>query len=190
MTPIQELHQMMTMPVPMKTAQPAAGHQAAPHTAAAYGANAVRDKVSLGGEPEKTNLSSGDRVTTSYSLLKQLVVRLLNDQGVNTSLAGGTKPLDIQDLTPGEARDLISENGYLGVKQTSDRIVQFAIASAGNDPAKLAAIKAGVEKGFAMAEDAFGGALPEISYKTYDAVMEKLDKWAAGFENITPQLAA
>lgn len=188
MTTMQEL-QMMTMPVSMKTAQPAVNRQASTHTAAAYGANAVQDKVSLGNGPDRTNLPANDRVTTSFSLLKQLVVRLLRDQGVNTSLADGTKTFDLQDLTPGEARDLISENGYLGVKQTSDRIVQFAIASAGNDPTKLAAIKAGVEKGFAMAEDAFGGALPEISYKTYEAVMEKLDKWAAGFENTALQLA-
>jgi hypothetical protein len=64
------------------------------------------------------------------------------------------------------------------VEKTSDRIVQFAIAAAGNDPGKLEAIKAAVEKGFAMASDALGGALPEISLKTHDAIMEKLDAWA------------
>jgi hypothetical protein len=35
-----------------------------------------------------------------------------------------------------------------------------------------------VDKGFNEALEAFGGTLPEISYKTYDAVMEKLDAWA------------
>ena len=29
-----------------------------------------------------------------------------------------------------------------------------------------------------MALDGFGGTLPEISYNTYDAVIEKLDAWA------------
>ena len=38
--------------------------------------------------------------------------------------------------------------------------------------------RAAVEKGFAMASDALGGALPEISWETHDAVMEKLDAWA------------
>jgi len=29
-----------------------------------------------------------------------------------------------------------------------------------------------------MALESFGGSLPEISYQTHDAVMEKLDEWA------------
>jgi hypothetical protein len=36
----------------------------------------------------------------------------------------------------------------------------------------------GVEEGFAEAEKAFGGTLPDISYATRDAVMQKLNEWA------------
>jgi hypothetical protein len=49
---------------------------------------------------------------------------------------------------------------------------------AGGDPAQIDAIRQGVEKGFQEALDAFGGWLPDISYKTYDTVMQKLDDWA------------
>jgi hypothetical protein len=49
---------------------------------------------------------------------------------------------------------------------------------AGGDHSRLDAIKEGVEKGFNEALEAFGGWLPDISYDTYDAVMNKLDTWA------------
>lgn len=49
---------------------------------------------------------------------------------------------------------------------------------AGNDPARIDAIREGVEKGFQEAQDAFGGELPQISYDTYDSLMNKLDEWA------------
>lgn len=34
--------------------------------------------------------------------------------------------------------------------------------------------------GFSEAEKAFGGTQPQISYDTYDAIVEKLDAWATG----------
>lgn len=49
---------------------------------------------------------------------------------------------------------------------------------AGGDPAKIDVIRQGVEKGFQEALDAFGGSLPDISYETYDTVMQKLGDWA------------
>jgi hypothetical protein len=77
-------------------------------------------------------------------------------------------------------QDLIAEDGYFGVEQTSDRIFETAVALAGNDPEKLEQIRAGIDKGFEMAAQALGGTLPDISTRTYDAVMEKLDAWANG----------
>lgn len=88
------------------------------------------------------------------------------------------KGVKVDRETQAEAQELISENGYWGVEKTSDRIVQFAIAAAGNDPQKLETIRAAIEKGFAMASDALGGVLPEICRKTHDAIMDKLDAWA------------
>lgn len=113
-----------------------------------------------------------------FSDLRQLVEKLLLRQGRTFEDAVGGKEVKVDPQTRAEAQELISEDGYWGVEKTSDRIVQFAIAAAGNDPGKIEAIKAAVEKGFAMASDALGGVLPEISSKTHDAVMEKLDAWA------------
>ena len=113
-----------------------------------------------------------------FSDLRELIVRLLLRQSQASEDAEGGKGIKVDPQTRAEAKELISEDGYWGVEKTSDRIVQFAIAATGNDPGKLEAIKAAVEKGFAMASDALGGVLPEISWKTHDAMMEKLDAWA------------
>jgi len=113
-----------------------------------------------------------------YSLLRGLVTSMLKEQGIDFKVANGDQETDISEITQAEATELIADDGYFGVDQTSDRIVDFAIAIAGSDPTRLDAIKEGVEKGFTEALDAFGGWLPDISYDTYDAVMNKLDTWA------------
>ena len=78
-----------------------------------------------------------------------------------------------------QAQADIAEDGYWGVTQTSDRIIQFATALTGGDPDKIEAMRDAFKKGYAQAEKTWGGSLPEISQKTYDAVMEKFDKLAA-----------
>ncbi|MBU1231593.1 MAG: hypothetical protein KKC77_01815 [Proteobacteria bacterium] len=113
-----------------------------------------------------------------YGLLRELVVNMLKEQGIEFQAANGEQEIDISNLSQEEATELIGEDGYFGVGQTSDRIVDFAIGIAGGDPSRLAAIKEGIEKGFSEALEAFGGSLPDISYETYDAVMNKLDTWA------------
>ncbi|HID30921.1 MAG TPA: hypothetical protein EYP19_13105 [Desulfobacterales bacterium] len=113
-----------------------------------------------------------------FTDLRGLVVNLLLRQNECFEAAAGGKGVKVDPPTQADAQELISENGYWGIEQTSDRIVQFAIAAAGNDPEKLEAIGAAIEKGFAMASDVLGGVLPEICWKTHDAIMEKLDAWA------------
>ena len=127
---------------------------------------------------ENLQLSAGDR--SKYGMLQKLVANLLKEQGIDTKIAIGETGIDLTAITPEQAQDLVSEDGYLGVKQTSDRIFQFATGIAGNDPSRIAAIKEGIDKGFAEAKKAFGDWLPDISYETYDAVMKKLDDWVAG----------
>jgi hypothetical protein len=111
--------------------------------------------------------------------LRDYVVNLLQEQGIAVKFAiDSEKEIDFTAMTPDEARELISEDGYFGVEKTSDRIVEFATGAAGADVSKLDQIKDAVLKGFKEAEEAFGGTLADISYETLDAVMEKLDKWA------------
>ena len=77
-----------------------------------------------------------------------------------------------------EAQKAISEDGYWGVKQTSDRILEMAKALTGGDPSKIEEMRSAFEKGFKEATKTWGRDLPEISSQTYDAVMDKFDKWA------------
>jgi hypothetical protein len=113
-----------------------------------------------------------------FSMLQALVVNLLQQQGITTKIAASDGEIDLAALTPAQAQELVSEDGYFGVEKTSERIFQFAVAIAGGDPDRIDVIKAGIDKGFAEAQQAFGGQLPDISYNTYDAVMRKLDEWA------------
>ncbi|HEY5674621.1 MAG TPA: hypothetical protein VIR78_12995 [Malonomonas sp.] len=120
----------------------------------------------------------GVEVGTPYQLLRSLVIKTLQDQGAELLIDTGSEILDLQQLTPEKAQELISADGYFGVEQTSNRIVDFAINAFGNDPAKLEEMRAAIEDGFQQAAQAFGGSLPEISHQTYDAIMEKLDAFA------------
>jgi hypothetical protein len=142
----------------------------------------IEDKISLRNKSAESITYSISRKTniaeSGFTSLRELIVELLEEQGITTRIAAGDNSIDFKDLTPEQAQELISEEGYLGVEQTSDRIVQFAIAIAGNDPSRLEEIKASIGEGFQQAAQALGGALPDISMKTYDAVMEKLDAWA------------
>ncbi|EOS22720.1 hypothetical protein C806_03332 [Lachnospiraceae bacterium 3-1] len=85
-----------------------------------------------------------------------------------------------------QAQADIADDGYWGVEQTSDRIVEFAKALTGGDASKMEEMKAAFEKGFKAATGAWGSKLPDISNRTYDAVMKKFDDWA-GKTTETPE---
>ncbi|MCR5356452.1 MAG: hypothetical protein K6E63_03525 [Lachnospiraceae bacterium] len=77
-----------------------------------------------------------------------------------------------------EAQKAISEDGFYGVKNTSNRILEMAKALTGGDPDKIEEMRDAFKKGYSAATKSWGQALPEISQKTYDAVMEGFDNWA------------
>ncbi len=123
-------------------------------------------------------VSSEEVVEKGYEMLRKLVTTMLKEQGIDYTIATGSSTIDMSNISQEEAQGLIADDGYFGIEQTSDRIVHFAIAAAGGDTSKLDAIKEGVRTGFSEALEVFGGWLPDISYDTIDAVMEKLDAWA------------
>ncbi len=84
------------------------------------------------------------------------------------------KPL--QELTQDEAKALISDDGFFGIPQTSARIADFVLAGAGDDVEKLKAGREGILRGYQQAQRAWGGELPELSQKTLDQALEKVDK--------------
>jgi hypothetical protein len=82
----------------------------------------------------------------------------------------------ITELTQNEAKDLISENGFFGITQTSDRVSNFVFSFAGNDLELLQKGREGIVQGFEDAKKLFGGELPEISYKTQERTLALIDE--------------
>lgn len=119
------------------------------------------------------------------SQLRSIVEQLITKQG--TAFGKATDDEMWKFLAKGEftvsadvkaqAEADIAEDGYWGVEQTSDRILDFAKALAGNDPEKAEEMLEAFKEGFKQATKAWGDELPEISQKTYDAVQEKFEAW-------------
>lgn len=84
---------------------------------------------------------------------------------------------NVDQKTIDKAKEATSESGYYGVKKTSERILAFSKAVAGNDVSKADKMIEAFKKGYKEAEKIWGGKLPEISQKTYDAVMKGFDEW-------------
>lgn len=82
----------------------------------------------------------------------------------------------IAELSKEEASALVSEDGFFGVKQTSDRIANFVINGAGGDEDRFRAGREGMIQGFKEAEAMWGGKLPEISQQTMAKAIEMVDK--------------
>ncbi|MFO7911263.1 MAG: hydrogenase-4 component G [Desulfotignum sp.] len=74
------------------------------------------------------------------------------------------------------AADLLGENGYWGVKETSRRISEFVLKGAGDDLERLKAGRDGMRKGFKEAEKAWGGTLPDISHATMEKALQAIDE--------------
>lgn len=117
------------------------------------------------------------------SQLRSIVEQMMTKQGAAIGNADDMwKFLAKGDFTvsadvKAQAEKDIAEDGYWGVEQTSDRILDFAKALAGNDPKKADAMLDAFKKGFEAATKTWGDKLPDISQRTYDAVLEKMDAW-------------
>ena len=120
------------------------------------------------------------------SQLRGIVEQMMSKQGAAIGkaddmwsfLAGGnfTVSADVK----AQAQADIAEDGYWGVNQTSDRILDFAKALSGNDKSKAQELADAFKKGFDQATKAWGGKLPDISQQTYYKVLEKFDSWMNG----------
>ncbi len=88
--------------------------------------------------------------------------------------------VQIDQATRDQASAMIGEDGIFGVKQVSQNILDFAKALSGGDVSKLETLKNAFLKGFNEVANMFGGKdkMPEVSQKTYDAVMDGFDAWA------------
>lgn len=121
--------------------------------------------------------------------MQKLVNDMLSKQGKTFDIANGTnlkslfENIKVDAATVKQAQEDISEDGYWGVKQTSERMFEFAKALSGGDPEKMENMRKAFEKGYAQAKKAWGDELPEISQKTYDATQKLFDDYASQFNS-------
>ncbi len=122
------------------------------------------------------------------SNLYEIVMKTITGQGSTFAIASqddmwkflAEGKFDADPETIAKAKEDISEDGYWGVNQTSDRIVDFAIALSGGDTSKADMLLDAFKEGYEKATGTWGKDLPDISSKTYDAVLVKFEAWKNG----------
>lgn len=118
--------------------------------------------------------------------LLEIVRKSIGDQAFTfakaTNLKSVFENLAVDEDTRLQAQKDIAEDGYWGVNQTSDRIVDFAKALSGGDSSKAQELLNAFKKGFDQATKAWGDKLPDLCQKTYDAVLDKFQSWMDGTE--------
>lgn len=92
-------------------------------------------------------------------------------------LASGDYTVDA--ATKEQAQKDIAEDGYWGVKKTSQRLFDFASALAGDDVEKMEKMQKAMEKGFKQAIGAWGKELPEICSETLEAANKLFEDYYA-----------
>ena len=151
-----------------------------------------------GSKPEKkatysiNKMSAEDRAALVQQLkqdqlnrqnqLSSLVQKMFSKQAGVAKLSDLFSPENLKNVSAADiaqAKEDISEDGYYGVKQTSQRLFDFASALAGDDPEKMKEMQAAMEKGFKKAEKAWGGKLPGICQETIDAANKLFDDYYA-----------
>lgn len=146
-------------------------------------AEAATTKKTYKSDPQlvaKLKADAEARTAQLRSLVEKMMTKQADTYGnandIWKFLAKGDFTVD--PATKAQAQADIAEDGYWGVEQTSDRIIDFANALTGGNPDKIEEMRDAFIKGFKQAEEMWGGKLPELSQKTYDAVLEKFDKLA------------
>jgi len=113
---------------------------------------------SLGGNKDMFNFLSGKEDSNGFSL-KDI----------------GYEGKAITELSPEEAEELLDDEGFFGITQTSSRVANFVFSFAQDDVELLKEGREGVIRGFQEAQKLFGNELPEISFQTQEKTLELID---------------
>ncbi|MES2040258.1 MAG: DUF5610 domain-containing protein [Pseudomonadota bacterium] len=107
-----------------------------------------------------------------------LIKPLIEQQGLELSkVVSGQQKITASPEAIKAAQAAIADGGEFSVQKTAERILSFAKAAIGDDPAKLEKITAAVEKGFKEAAEILGGSLPDISKQTLEAIRTEFARW-------------
>lgn len=123
---------------------------------------------------QKMKAESEARTEQLRSLVEKIICQQADKSSNIFDFLG--KEYTAEDIA--KAKEDVSEDGYYGVKQTSQRILDFAVALTGGDPDKIEEMRNAFKEGYKQAEKTWGGELPDICKQTYDAVLEGFDKMA------------
>lgn len=171
-----------------QTKKPEANETKREEQAAVYEKSADTKKAtySVAKMSEKDRAALVSQLKSEQADRQQQLVSIVNDMMLKQAgaqysvwkfLASGK--FEVDAATKAQAEQDISEDGYYGVKQTSERLFDFAMALAGDDVDKMKEMQAAVEKGFKLATKAWGRDLPEISHQTLDATNKLFEEYYA-----------
>lgn len=154
--------------------------QKADSAAATY----TKGETAVTGKPDTATIermkAEADQKTAQ---LRSLVEKMMTKQGQKMNEATDIFQLlregkiEVDPTVAAKAKADVAEDGYWGVEQTSDRLVSFAKALAGNDPSKADELMGAIEEGYKQATKAWGDELPEICKNTLDKTREKMNAW-------------
>lgn len=159
--------------------------------AAVYEKTEATKKTTYSSKNPKVDQATIDKLKADaearYEQLASLVEKLMTKQSETAKYASLSDlmkdvvsgKIEVDPETVAQAKKDVAEDGYWGVEQTANRIVDFAKALSGGDPAKVEEMRKAIEKGFGGAEELWGDKLPEISQNTFARVNELLDQWAS-----------
>lgn len=166
---------------PEKTATEGAVYEKSEEkTGATYSINKMskEDRAAL---VKQLKADQKERENQLVSIVEKMMGQQAQTNGIATDmwkfLAKGNYTVDA--ATKAQAQEDISEDGYWGVKQTSQRLFDFASALAGDDVEKMKDMQKAMEKGYKQAEKTWGGELPDISKKTLEAANKLFEDYYA-----------
>ena len=139
--------------------------------------SAVEVALSMNAQIILFSMDAGDKIKNNTDAQKT-ILDFLSGKSENKyfNLSNtGYEGKPITELSVEEASDLISDEGFFGVYQTSQRVANFVLNFSGDDLEKLEKGRDGIVAGFEEAKKMWGGDLPEISYRTQNNTLALID---------------
>ncbi len=148
----------------------------------------VKPDLSMNARFASMVFASSENATPNALAQSSLASMVENDQEIKDFLMGlesegafslsdlGYEGKPILELSSSEASDLLGEGGFFSVENSAGRAIDFVLGTAGDDLSMLKAGREGIVKGFADAEKAWGGTLPDIAYETQELTLKKIDE--------------
>jgi len=151
-------------------------------------------------KPTDTGIYSKESITKTIEELEDqrtqafvsMIEKMFQSQSNSEFLSVGDIPKNIslhfseEDIEA--AKESISEGGFYSVDSVSTRIMDMAMALAGDNPEKISLMRDAVTKGFGQAAKTLHlkeDDMPGITKDTYAEVMKRFDDWENSYKTET-----